>query len=299
VSGWYHHLKQSKERSSFLRKRSKRLLFSVFFLAAASEDPVIAERGTDRITISQARALIGATDHTTQHRLTTDPSALKAYLRDILLQRAILREAQAEKWDQRPDVSSLLQHAHDEVVAQTFLARQATLPAGYPGDAEIQAAYEANMSRFMQPRTYHLIQLFLPRTAYATAEEARKRLLPLRTPLERGKITLESAAKSVGAQYMDMGWASETQLVPAVKSAVAGLPEGEVTEPICIDNGCHLIRLVATKPAGPAPLADMRDELVRALRRQKQSEKEAAYESGLLAKTPVAVNEIQLSRITP
>lgn len=288
-----------RARISLLAGKAVLIGLSFMLLAAASEDPVIAERGTDQITISQARALIGTADQATQHRLTTDPSALKQYLRDLLLQRAILREAEARKWDQRPDISSLLQRARDQVIAQTFLAGQATLPTNYPSDAAIEAAYEANKSRFIQPRTYHMAQIFLPRAASASADDAHKRLLALRTQIQRGKITLQAAAKSAGAQYLDMGWAPETQLVPAVKSAVAGLPEGEITDPICIENGCHLIRLLATRPAGPAPLTEIRDQLVQAMRRQKQNEEEATYESGLLAKTPVEVNEIQLSRIAP
>jgi peptidylprolyl isomerase len=87
--------------------------------------------------------------------------------------------------------------------------------------------------------------------------------------------------------------------VPAVKDAVAGLPEGALTDPICIENGCHLLRLIGTRPAGPAPLAEIRDELIKALRQQKQSQQETAYASSLLAKQPVSVNEVQLSRIAP
>jgi peptidylprolyl isomerase len=277
-------------------KKEVLLLPFLVFLAAATDDPVIAERGDEQITVSQARAMIAATDRATQHRLTTDQSALKQFLRDVLVQRAILREAQAEKWEQRPEVAALLQRARDQVIAQTFLAGHAPLPSGYPTDADIEAAYDANKARFMQPRGYHLAQIFLPRSA----DDGRKRLLPVRAQIQRGRLSLEAAAKTIaGAQYMDMGWASETQLVPAVKSAVAGLQEGAMTDPICTDNGCHLVRLIATRPAGPAPLADIRDELVKALRQQKQSQEETAYASGLLAKQPVAVNEIQLSRMAP
>jgi hypothetical protein len=46
-------------------------------------------------------------------------------------------------------------------------------------------------------------------------------------------------------------------------------------------------------------LAEIRDELVKALRQQKQSQQETAYASRLLAKQPVSVNEVQLSRIAP
>jgi peptidylprolyl isomerase len=193
-----------------------------------------------------------------------------------------------------------LQRAREQVIAQTYLAGHTKLPAGYPTEAEVEAAYTANKARFMQPRSYHLVQIFLPRGAYGTEDEGRRRLLPARAEIQLGRVSLEAAAKAVsGAQYIDMGWAAETQLVPAVKDAVAGLPEGALTDPICIENGCHLLRLIGTRPAGPAPLAEIRDELIKALRQQKQSQQETAYASSLLAKQPVSVNEVQLSRIAP
>jgi peptidylprolyl isomerase len=276
------------------------LPFCLIFLSAAATDPVIAERGDDHITLSQARAMIAATDSAEQHRLTTDQTALKEFLRDVLLRRAILRQAQAERWDRRPEVAALLQRAREQVIAQTYLAGHTKLPAGYPTEAEVEAAYTANKARFMQPRSYHLVQIFLPRGAYGTEDEGRRRLLPARAEIQLGRVSLEAAAKAVsGAQYIDMGWAAETQLVPAVKDAVAGLPEGALTDPICIENGCHLLRLIGTRPAGPAPLAEIRDELIKALRQQKQSQQETAYASSLLAKQPVSVNEVQLSRIAP
>jgi peptidylprolyl isomerase len=275
------------------------LAFAVL-LGGAAEDAVVAERGDDQITLGQAKALIAASDRDTQHRLATTPAALKQFLQQYLLQRAILRQAQAEKWDQRTDVAALLQRARDQLLAQSFLAAQAPVPAGYPAEADIAAAYEANKARFMQPRTYHLIQIFAPRAQNAAPDEGRKRLLPVRVQIQHGRVAFEAAAKAgSGLQYLDMGWTPETQIVPAVKAAVIGLPEGAMTDPICTENGCHLIRLVATRPAGPAPLADIRDQLVRALRQQKQEQEETAYASGLLAKQPVAINEIQLAHLAP
>jgi peptidylprolyl isomerase len=268
-------------------------------LAAVGEDPVLAQRGSDQITVSQARALIANTDAATQHRLATDQAALKDFLRNVLLQRAILTQAQAEKWDQRADVANLLQRAHDQVIAQSFLAGHAPVPAAYPSDADIQTAYTQNTSRFMQPRSYHLTQLFLPRAAYGAPDDGRRKLAALRAQIQRARLSFEAAAKQGGVQFLDMGWVSETMLVPAVKTAVAGLPEGVMADPLCIENGCHLLRLVATRPAGPAPLAAVKDDLVRALRQQKQQAEETAYANGLLAKQPVAINEIQLSHVAP
>jgi peptidylprolyl isomerase len=268
------------------------------FLIAATTDPVIARRGNEQITASQARALISTTDHATQQRLTTDKAALETFLRDVLVQRAILHLAHAEKWDQRPDVAALLRRTHDQILAQSFLAGHSAPPATYPSDAEVHAAYKENISRFMQPRSYHIAQLFLPGAATTGAEDGRRRLQQARAQVERGMIALEVAARSLaGAQYIDMGWVPETQLLPAIRPVVTGLLEGAIASPICMDNGCHLIRLLATRPAGSAPLANIRDDLVRAMRQQKASREATAYASGLLLKEPVEINEIQVARM--
>jgi len=275
----------------FFKKEVLTLPF-LAFLIAATTDPVIARRGGEQITVSQARALINAADHATQQRLATDKAALEQFLRDVLLQRAILHLAQSERWDQRPDVAALLQRTHDQVLAQSFLAGHAAPPADYPSDAELQTAYKDNLSQFMQPRSYHLAQVFLP----GGGEDGRRRLQQVRAQIQRGKLALEAAARSLtGAKYIDLGWVPDTQLVAAVKAAVTGLPEGTMADPVCVENGCHLIRLIATRPAGPAPLADIRDELVRAMRQQKASQEATEYASGLLAKQRVEINEIQVS----
>jgi len=279
-------------------KKEVLVLPCLAFLIAATTDPIIARSGKEQITISQARALITAADHATQQRLATDKAALETFLRDVLVQRVILHLAHAEKWDQRPDVAALLQRTHNQVLAQSFLAAHAAPPADYPNDAELHAAYSENLSRFMQPRSYHLAQLFLPGTATAGAEDGRRRLQQARKHIERGELAMEAAARSLtGAQYTDMGWVPETQLMPAVKAAVTGLPEGTLADPVCVENGCHLIRLIATRPAGPAPLAEIHDELVRAMREQKASQEATEYASGLLSKQPVEINDIQVSHM--
>ncbi len=274
----------------------KRLaLCLLVLLAAAGEDPIVAEHGEDRITASQARALIAATDADTRRKLA-DPAALKTFLEGLLLQRAVLRAAEAQKWADKPEIAAVLAQAREQVIVKTFIAAQAQLPAGYPTQADVQAAYDQNKSQFMVARRYHLGQVFVPKGT-APQDDTRRRLAALRTQTQRGHATLEDAARRAGLAYIDLGWVAETQLVPAIKSAVSGLLEGTVGEPVCIDNGCHLMKLVATKPAGPASLAEVHDQLVEALKQQKRADEERAYAAGVLNAPRVAINEIELSRL--
>jgi peptidylprolyl isomerase len=281
-----------------------RLAVCIFCLigvtAAAADDPVLAEHGEDRITVSQARALIAGTDAPTQHRLTTDPIALKQFLEGVLLQRALLEAAAAQKWDQKPEVASLLQQAREQVITRTYLAAHAQIPPSYPSEAELQAAYDQNKRSFMVARRTHLTQIFLPTADSSSPEEGRKKLMALRTQIQHGHPSMEEAAKRGGGlQYMDLGWVEESQMVPAIKSAIAGLLEGAIADPVCIENGCHLVRLVATRPAGPAPLSEVHDQLVKALRQQKQTEEARAYAASLMNAPRVAIDEIQLGRLAP
>jgi len=67
---------------------------------------------------------------------------------------------------------------------------------------------------------------------------------------------------------------------------------------VCTPSGCSALKLLATRAAGPAPLADVRDKLIAALRQAKQRAGEQAYADALLAKEPVRINEIELSHVT-
>ena len=143
-------------------KRLLLLLLVASPLARAAEDPVVAQRGKDHVTLGQARAILAGLDADNRHKLAAGP-ALTDFLRNVLLQRAVLAEAQAQHWDQRPEIAAMLQRARDLAVAQSFLASQATMPQDYPTDADISTAYEQNRQRFMQPRLYHLSQVVVLR----------------------------------------------------------------------------------------------------------------------------------------
>jgi hypothetical protein len=264
---------------------------------AKGDDPVVAEQGATQLTAAQARGLVASADPETRKKLAADPAALKGFLRDYLLGQAILAAATGAQWDKRPDIVALAQRAHDTAIAESFLQAQATPPAAYPSEAEIQAAYTQNRAQLMQPRGYRLSQIFAAATG--TAQDAARHVLAdLRAQILHGRLSFENAAShGQGTAYGDLGWLADNRLQPAIRMAVAGLPEGQITAPVCTETGCTLLKLIATRPAGPPPLAEIRETLIKAMRQQKQRQLEQAYANALLAKQPVRVNEIQLSHV--
>jgi peptidylprolyl isomerase len=283
----------------FFSKRKFFLAFICFALAAA--DQVVAVRGTDELTAAQVRALVAATPPDQRRKLAASPEALKGLITDTLLQHAILAEAAAQKWDQRPDVAAMLARVRESAILQSFIAAQSQPPAGYPSEADVLAAYAQARPQLTRPRTYHLAQDFVPLAANAPAgasEAARRALAMLARDISAGRVAFDAVPKrNASVQYADLGWVADTQLQKAAHDTVAGLPEGQVSPPICAANGCTLIKLLATRPAGPPPVAEVHDQLVRALRERKQKELAQAYANNLLAKAPVRVDEIQLSHL--
>jgi parvulin-like peptidyl-prolyl isomerase len=269
---------------------------ALLILAAASPDPVVGVRGTDQITASQIRALIAGADPQTRAKLTQDPAALQNLVRNALLQRAVLEAARAANWDRRPDVVAMLTRTRDAAIAQSFLAGHAAPPANYPSQADIEAAYTQAKPQLMQPRGYHLSQVFvtLPPSATPAAIDQAKATLAA----ARGALVADQTGKfPSGVQMADLGWVPENRLQPGAREAVAGLPEGQTSAPVCTPAGCAILKLIATRPAGPAPLPEVRDGLVRLLRQQKERQGEQDYANTLLAHDPVRIDEIQLSHL--
>ena len=87
-------------------------------------------------------------------------------------------------------------------------------------------------------------------------------------------------------------------MLPAIKAAVAGLADNAVSDPVRAPDGWHLIKLLETKPAAPAALADVRDTIVRSLRQQKAAENARAYIQQMQSREPVELNEIVLAHVS-
>jgi parvulin-like peptidyl-prolyl isomerase len=267
---------------------------------ASSTDTIIARRGAITLGNADVQATLGQLDPTERQRLQHSPTALDAFVREQVLQQSLLQEAKEARWDQKPDIAAKATQAHDAVVASTYLASLTAPDPSYPSDADVQSAYDANKTRFLIPRQYHLAQIYIavPTDAGPAAfEDAQKRLQGIRQQLGRPHADFaEMARKTPPGSDGDLGWVREDQVMPQIRDAIAGLQAGGVTDPIRTPDGWHLVKLVETKPATTAPLADVREALVRALRQQRATQAAQAYLAKMQSTEPVQINEIQLSQ---
>jgi peptidylprolyl isomerase len=290
------------------------LRFSVFLAVvsvafpACAADPapdVVARMGTTDIPASALKDFVQTLDPAVRSQALSDPAAMARLIQGELARIAVLKEAEARKWDKRPEVIREIQRVRDEAITASFLKSVSASPPDYPSEAEITSAYDLNRDALMAPRQYRLSQIFVaaPAGSDSAAEAAARRKADDLVRKARIKgADFETLAKAnsdagPGERGGDLGWAAESAIVPEIRNQIAGMALGEVSDPIRTKSGWHVIHLVDTKAAAPRPLAEVRDSLAAALRQRKAEANEQAYLAGLLAKAPIAVNQARLKTL--
>ena len=228
---------------------------------------------------------------------------LSQAVRLLLANRLVLQEAVAKKWDQQPSVAAQLERARESAVVELYLQSVSTPPANFPSEDDLQKVYEANRAAFLMPRQFQLAQIFIaaPKEGDKAAEDKAKQELDdvqrkLRAPgadfaaIARGD---NNAAKDAG----DLGWVAETQIRPEIRSQVMGLAKNSVSEPIKLDDGWHIIKLIDTKASYTRTLPEVRDQLVQQIRSERSTMMRRAYLGELLKQHPPVLNELALSSL--
>ncbi|WP_127078954.1 peptidylprolyl isomerase [Rhodomicrobium lacus] len=273
--------------------------------STGSED-VVARIGDRDITISDVRSYLGGLSASDQAELVSDPARLNQAVRQILASQLLLKEATDKKWQEQAVVTAQLDRLRDNAIVETYLQAVSQPPANYPDEAEIQRAYDANKTAFVVPRLYRIAQIFvsLPATADKAAEEqAKRKIADIQARLKQPKADFAAIANEATEQNGtaerggEIGWVAESQLLPEIRSQVAGLSESGVTEAIKLADGWHIVKLLETKPSETRPLATVRNQLVQRLRAQRAEALRRAYIAKVIEQNRLVVNELALTRV--
>jgi parvulin-like peptidyl-prolyl isomerase len=275
--------------------------------SALAAEP-LARAGSVEISVEEIRSLIEALPAQDQTALTKDPALLSQFVRAQLTRKSLLAEVAAKKLDQQPSVKAQLERAREQLLIDLLLDSVSAPPAGFPSDAEVQAAYEANKAALEVPRQFRVAQVYvaLPKGADKAAEEtAKKKLDDLAKKLKAKGADFAAIARAdsedaqTAAKGGEIGWLTEAQMVPGIRATATALAKEAVSEPVRLDDGWHVLKLLDTRAAGPKPLAEVREALVAQLRAAKARELRQAHLAKLLEQNPPAINELALSKALP
>lgn len=264
-------------------------------------DDIVARIGDANVSADDIRGYIAALGPREQAALAQDPGLLSQAVRMLLANRLVLQEVLAKKWDQQPSVAAQLDRLREGAVVEIYLQSVSTPPASYPSDEELQKTYDANRGALVMPRQFQLAQIFVasPKDAdKATDDKARKSIEEIARKLKApgvdfAAIANENDAKNGG----DLGWLVESQIVPEIRTQVMGLAKNAVSEPIRLDDGWHIIKLIDTKASYTRTLPEIREQLVQQMRAERAKMLRQAYLGELVKRSPPILNEIALSKV--
>jgi peptidylprolyl isomerase len=267
---------------------------------------IVARVGGSDVTAEEVRATIALLDARQQAAMARDPALLSQTVRAILANRLVLKEALAKKWDQQPAVVAQLARTRESLIVDSYLQSVTSPPDNYPAEADIKNVYEANASAFLVPRRFRIAQIVvtLAKDADKAAEEAARKKLDdvvkkIKQPGADFAALVRSSSDDATTAERDgeIGWVAEPDLRTEIRAQVTGLPKSGIADPIRLEDGWHILKLVDTEASHTRPLVEVRDALVQRIRTERVEGNRRAYVAELLKQTPPVVNEIALSRL--
>lgn len=270
---------------------------------APAKGPAVATLGAVQVDRDELVRQLEALPPEARAQLKGNRAGLDQWLRARLAEKALVEQARAQGWQERPELKRAFQAAQERIVLQTYLDSVSRAPDDYPAEADLRAAYERAKPQLAQPALYRVSQIFLP-AALGDSEAmaaARKQAQDLVKRAQAPKADFAALAKthsqdaSTRAQGGDIGYVPLAQLTPEMRPAIEQLKAGEVSAPVQSAAGFHILKLVDLRVASVTPYEQVKDELRAALRTQRQELAARAYLEGLLNAGTVSIDGAALN----
>ncbi|MDB6006134.1 MAG: peptidyl-prolyl cis-trans isomerase [Prosthecobacter sp.] len=266
------------------------LLLLAFTAATADDSKLLVRAGHVDVTVDDVRASLETLDARQLAAVREDKVLLEQVVRSFIAQHLVLNQALEHKWDEEPEVVARLKRAHDTALTQSYLESMAQAPAHYPDEDELKAAYELRKPALLVPRSYRMAQVFVPVLSTADAQAQ-----------QQAKEKIQAAARSLheGKNLVEIGWLTENQIQPEIRTRMPVLKSHTVSQPIRLDDGWHLLKVLDIRESYTPTLDQVRAQLRVTLRNERLRENTQAYLARLLKETPIVLDQAALQRVLP
>jgi len=272
-------------------------------LKASADAPAVARLGNQQVAPEELKAVLATLPSASREQLRGDRAALESWIRTRLAQKAVLEQADAQGWRQRPEVEQQTRAATEQIVFRDYLQSVSQVPADYPSAAQLQQAYETGKASWMTPSLFRVSQIFLEVSDPQQLESVRKQAQELSKKAQAAPDGFAALAsqysqdRGTAQRGGDSGLQPLQQLLPQVRGAVSRLKVGAVSEPLQSAAGFHVVRLTEQQPARTATLDEVRERLTQALRAQRQEQIAKAYLEGMLNTATLSIDGAVLNRV--
>ncbi|MBC2384746.1 peptidylprolyl isomerase [Pseudomonas sp. WS 5106] len=268
-----------------------------------STRPAVARLGNQQIDLPELKTVLASLPAESREQLRGNRGALETWIRSRLAQKAVLEQADAQGWRQRPEVEQQTRAAAEQIVFRDYMLSVSQVPADYPSAAELQQAYDSGKAQWVTPPLYRVSQIFLGVSDPQSVDSVRRQAQELSrkaqaAPGEFAALATQfSQDPETAARGGDSGMQPLQQLVPEVRGAVSRLKVGAVSDVVQSAAGFHVLKLTGQQPARTATLDELRERLTQALRAQRQEQIAKAYLEGMLNTATLSIDGAELNKV--
>jgi parvulin-like peptidyl-prolyl isomerase len=166
------------------------------------------------------------------------------------------------------------------------LYREVVAEAGDVTEEEIEAYYDDHLDEFLVPETVRMRQLLVK-----DRELAWKLLRRLRMGEDFAALAREHASAMEQEHAGELETYGRGELPRILELIAFSADEGRVTGPVETPYGFHLFKVEGKVPAHLPALAEVREEIARSLRRQKEEDRYAQWVETLVGNSSLQVHE--------
>ncbi len=103
---------------------------------ATADSPSLARLGNQHVSPDELKALLAALAPEVRQQMRGNRAALEGWIRARLAEKAVLEQADAQGWRERPEVERQTRAAAEQIVFRDYLQSVSQVPAGYPSEDE-------------------------------------------------------------------------------------------------------------------------------------------------------------------
>jgi peptidyl-prolyl cis-trans isomerase C len=220
--------------------------------AAAPSDPVVATVNGKDIHMSDVQA--AAQDLPAQMQQLPPDQLFPLLVNQLVDRQALLVAADAEGLQKDPKIQAVMQAAANDKLENAYVQQKV---AGEVTDDAVQAEYNKDYAGKPGPQQVDARHILVK-----TKAEADAIIKQLEHGADFAKLATKNSIDPGAKDGGELGWFSQSEMVPAFANAAFALKPGEYTKtPVQTQFGWHVI-LCEGKRTGPTPsLDDVKDQI--------------------------------------
>jgi parvulin-like peptidyl-prolyl isomerase len=281
-------------------------LIGVPMMLTAADTTVIAKVGENEVRAEDIKPFIEKLSVRDQLVLSKDTAMLNDFVREIIIQQLVYKEALSKKWEQQAQVAAQLDKIRQQAITQSYLQSLSTPPEDFPSQADLQGAYDAlkKNNALQVPKQYRLAQIYVacPKGCDKDTEaKAQAKLDAVVKAVKSGDFSTVAKSQSDDASSAqrggELGFLAESQIQPEIRSTLSSLSKGATSDPVRMNDGWHVVKVLEVKEPYTATLDEVKGSLANELRNQRAQVLGKSYLAKLLQQNPVTLNEIAVSKL--